>query len=80
MAKIVAVPTDPDSIEIDVTIRAKLGEWKQLRKLIKERSEASDPLIVGEMYGGVQEPFWTLVYRLGDVLSAVEKQHTNYPS
>jgi hypothetical protein len=62
----------PDEIEIDITLRAKLGEWKQLRKFIIEGRDTQT------LSGSSAEPFWTIIYRLGDVLQKVEHEHTNY--
>lgn len=79
MSVIFAAPVNADGIEIEVSIRAKLVEWKNLRKLIEDQRAAGNPLTSDDGMGGTTEPFWSLIHRLGDVIKAVEKQHTNYP-
>ena len=64
-----AVPVDADAIVIDITLRAKLSEWKQLRAGVcelRERTTIDNNLM------------WAIVYRLDDVIAKVERQHTNY--
>lgn len=75
MSVIRAELTEPSKVLLDVTITATLAEWKALQSLIVKYK--SDPTVSND-YGSQREPFWTLIHRLGDVISAVEKQHSNY--
>lgn len=76
MSMIVGRLRNPDEVEVEVTITSKLKEWRALRKFIVKHKDE----LTGEMgnYGGLDEPFWSIVHRLGDVIGAIEKQHTNY--
>lgn len=66
----------PDDILIDVTFRARVGEWKELRKAILALDE--DNKLHKDITTGLHEPFWSIVYRLDTVIEAIEKQHSNY--
>lgn len=72
MSRIRAALSNVVNVQIDVTITATVAEWNDLHNFIKERRHevSSDHL--------TPEPFWSLIYRLGDVLADVQKHHTSY--
>ena len=69
---------DANKIDIDVTFRAKLAEWKELRAVIVRLKEERGSLVGNDDGNGLREPFWSIVYRLDDVIANAERQHSNY--
>jgi hypothetical protein len=74
MSVIRAELTDPDKVSLTVTITANMGEWKTLAGLIVAAKH--EPGVTS--YGTYQEPFWSLVHRLGEIIGKISQQQSNY--